>query len=277
MRDKVAIVTGASRGIGKAIALGFAAHGATVVVAARSESPPHEKLPGTIYETAEAITAAGGRALPVRCDVTDETSVAALVERTLAELGRIDVLVNNAAVDFPSPVVSMPLKRWEIVLKVDLTGPFICSRAVLPSMMERRSGSIINITSQAGSEQGGKTVGYSAAYAAAKAGLDRLTWALAVEVEEYGIAVNGLKPAKVVDSEGMRMWATEEEKRLFVPPDSMVACALFLAEQTASTLTGMVATDEDYIARYGLKVPALPAAGPPAEPSAPSITTPLPR
>lgn len=264
MQDKVAIVTGASRGIGKAIALGFAAHGATVVVAARSETPPHEKLPGTIYETAAAIAAAGGRALPVRCDVTDEASVAALVEKTLAEFGRIDVLVNNAAVDFPSPLVNMPLKRWEIVLRVDLTGPFLCARAVLPSMMERKSGSIINITSQAGSERGGKTVGYSAAYAAAKAGLDRLTWALAVEVEEYGIAVNGLKPAKVIDSEGMRLWASEEERKQFVPPDTMVVCAIFLAGQDARSLTGMVATDEEYIARYGLAVPALA----PREPAA---------
>ncbi len=262
MEGKVAIVTGASRGIGKAIALGFAAHGAAVVVAARSESPPHEKLPGTIYETAAAIEAAGGRALPVRCDVTDEASVGAMVEKTLAEFGRIDILVNNAAVDFPSPLVHMPLKRWEIVLKVDLTGPFLCTRAVLPSMMENRRGSIINITSQAGSERGGKTVGYSAAYAAAKAGLDRLTWATAVEVEEYGIAVNGLKPAGIVDSEGMRMWAGEEERSRFVPPDTMVVCALFLARQDARTLTGMVATDEEYIARFGLVVPAVGNADP---------------
>jgi NAD(P)-dependent dehydrogenase (short-subunit alcohol dehydrogenase family) len=255
VRGKIAIVTGASRGIGKAIALGFAAAGAAVVVAARSESAPHEKLPGTIYDTAAIIEAAGGRALAVRCDVTDQASVAAMVERTLAEFGRIDVLVNNAAVDFPSPVVDMPLKRWEIVLKVDLTGPFLCARAVLPTMIARKSGSIVNITSQAGSERGSKTVGYSAAYAAAKAALDRFTWALAVEVKEHGIAVNALKPAKVVDTEGMRMWATEEEKKTFVPPDTMVACALFLAGRDAKSLTGMVATDEEYIERYGLVVP----------------------
>ena len=108
MKGKVAIVTGASRGIGKAIALGYAREGATVVVAARSETAPSERLPGSIHETVEQIEALGGRALAVRCDVTDEASVNAMVEQTLAEFGRVDVLVNNAAVDFPSKVVDMP-------------------------------------------------------------------------------------------------------------------------------------------------------------------------
>ena len=101
MQGKIAIVTGASRGIGKAIALGYAHEGATVVVAARSESAPNERLPGSIHETVAEIEARGGRALAVRLDVTDEASVATMVETTLAHFGRIDVLVNNAAVDFP--------------------------------------------------------------------------------------------------------------------------------------------------------------------------------
>lgn len=256
MRGKIAIVTGASRGIGKAIALGYAREGATVVVAARSEAAPSERLPGSIHETAALIEAFGGRAFAVRCDVTDEASVNAMVEATLSQFSRVDVLVNNAAVDFPSPVVDMPLKRWEIVFRVGLTAPFLCGRAVLPTMIEQGGGSIINITSQAGSERGTGTVGYSAAYAATKAGLDRFTWALAAEVGRHNIAVNAVMPSKVIDTEGMRMWATEEQKQHFASPDSMVACAIFLGRQDARGVTGCIASDDEYVVWHGLTVGA---------------------
>jgi len=261
VQGKVAIVTGASRGIGKAIALGYAREGAAVVVAARSETAPNERLPGTIHETVEQIEALGGRAMAVRCDVTDEASVSALVDRTLAEFGRVDVLVNNAAVDFPSRAADMPLKRWEVVFRVGLTGPFLCCRAVLPAMLAQESGSIVNISSKAGSERGTGTVGYSAAYAATKAGLERFTWALAAEVGRHNIAVNALMPSKVIGTEGMSMWATEEQKRDFASPDMMVACAVFLAKQDARGVTGCIASDDEYVVWHGLKVDARPGAG----------------
>lgn len=254
MRGKIAIVTGASRGIGKAIALGFARQGAVVVVAARSESAPSERLPGSIHETVAEIEAQGGKALAVRCDVTDETSVRVMVERVLTEFGRIDVLVNNAAVDFPSRVAELPARRWELVMRVNATGPFLCCKAVLPSMIAQRVGSIINISSQAAIERGSGTVGYSAAYASSKAALDRFTWALAVEVGKHNIAVNALRPATVVDTEGMRLWVLEEERRDWSSPAAMVASAIFLAQQDASGVTGMVATDDEYVHRHGLKV-----------------------
>ncbi len=149
MRNKIAIVTGASRGIGKAIALGFAREGATVVVAARSESAPSDRLPGSIHETVAEIERWGGRGLAVRCDVTDEAGVAVAVGKTLETYGRVDVLVNNAAIDFPLPVADMPLKRWDIVMRVNATGPFLCAKAVLPAMIAQGRGSIINISSQA--------------------------------------------------------------------------------------------------------------------------------
>jgi citronellol/citronellal dehydrogenase len=254
VQGKIAIVTGASRGIGKAIALGYAREGATVVVAARSESAPSERLPGSIHETAEQIQGLGGRALAIRCDVTDEASVNTMVQTTLAKFGRVDILVNNAAVDFPSGVTEMTLKRWEVVLRVGLTGPFVCCRAVLPGMISQQSGSIINISSQAGSERATGTVGYSPAYAVTKAGLDRLTWAVAAEAGRHNIAVNAVMPSKVIGTEGMSMWATEEEKKTFASPDGMVTCALFLGRQDASGVTGCVATDDEYIVWHGLRV-----------------------
>ena len=254
MLGKVAIVTGASRGIGKAIALGLAREGAKVVVAARSETAPSESLPGTIHETVAEIEKLGGKALAVRCDVTDEASIAALVEITLARFGRIDVLINNAAIDFPFPAREMPLKRWDIVMKVNATGPFLCAKAVLPTMIAQGGGSIVNITSNAGAERGSGTVGYSAVYGASKAALDRVTWALAAEEGRHNIAVNALKPWGVVSTEGMRLWVPEEERVGWKSPASMVACALFLAKQDASGVTGCVAFDDEYICWHGLKV-----------------------
>ncbi|MCX8031956.1 MAG: SDR family NAD(P)-dependent oxidoreductase [Thermoleophilia bacterium] len=254
MEGKVAIVTGASRGIGKAIAIGLAKEGAKVVVAARTVEPRSEKLPGTIHETVDAIEALGGEALAVQCDVTDEASVSAMVQAAVDRFGRIDVLVNNAAVDFPASVLDMPLKRWDLVIRVNTTGPFLCSKAVLPHMIAQGGGSIVNITSNAGAERGSGTVGYSAAYGVSKAALDRFTWALAAEVGKYNIAVNAVKPWGVVDTEGMRLWVPEEERVGWKSPASMVACAIFLAKQDASGVTGCVAFDDEYICWHGLKV-----------------------
>jgi citronellol/citronellal dehydrogenase len=254
MHGKVAIVTGASRGIGKAIALGLAREGAKVVVAARSETAPDERLPGTIHETVAEIEKLGGEALAVRCDVTDEASVAAMVETTLAKFGRIDVLINNAAIDFPFPAREMPLKRWDIVMKVNVTGPFLCAKAVLPAMSAQGGGSIVNITSNAGAERGSGTVGYSAVYGVSKAALDRFTWALAAEEGKHNIAVNAVKPWGVVSTEGMRMWVPEEDRVGWKLPASMVACALFLARQDASGVTGCVAFDDEFICWHGLEV-----------------------
>jgi citronellol/citronellal dehydrogenase len=121
LNGKVAIITGASRGIGRAIAIGFAQEGADVVVAARTEME-NPQLPGTIQKTAEDIQTLNRRALPIKCDVSSEQSVSDMVERALSEFGHVDILVNNAGVAFYYPVIETPLKRWELVLRVNLIG-----------------------------------------------------------------------------------------------------------------------------------------------------------
>jgi NAD(P)-dependent dehydrogenase (short-subunit alcohol dehydrogenase family) len=253
LKDKVAIVTGASRGIGKAIAIGLAAQGARVVVAARSEVVKNANLPGTISDTVTEIERQGGKALAVRCDVTDEQSVQEMVDKTLEVFSGIDILVNNAGVAFYYPVVETPLSRWDTVLKVNLYGAFLCSKAVLPTMIQRQRGSIVNISSLAADERDEGTVPTGVAYAVAKAGVDRFTWGLATEVGRHNIAVNGLKPKKPVDTEGMRFWLTDEEKaEAWVSPEKIVKCALFLSAQDAKGVTGMVATDEELCGWHGL-------------------------
>ena len=245
LTGKVAIVTGTSRGIGKAIAVGLAGAGARVVLAARSEVRKEGGLEGTIHETASAVESLGREALAVRCDVTDESSVKAMVDAALSRFGRVDILVNNAGVAFFHPIAETPLKRWETVLKVNVTGAFLCARAVLPHMMERKSGSIINISSLAADERDLGTVPTGVAYAVAKAALDRFTYGLAAEAGKFNIAVNALKPKDPVDTEGMRFWTTEDARKGWVSAEKMVRCALFLARQDGRGVTGTVATDEE--------------------------------
>jgi citronellol/citronellal dehydrogenase len=251
LQGKVAIVTGASRGLGQAIAIALATEGAAVVIAARSQKE-NESLPGTIFRTAELIRASGGEALAVKCDVTDEQSVNDMVESTVGRFGRVDILVNNAGTAFYRPFVEISLKRWEVVMRVNVTGPFLCSKAVAPLMIARKDGCIINISSLAADEKADGKVPTGLAYGVSKAALDRLTYGLAAELGRFGIAVNCVKPVEVVDTEGMRFWVEAEKRKGWVPPDQMVKCVLFLAGAGGTRVSGLVATDEELCAWYGL-------------------------
>ena len=230
---KIAIVTGSSRGIGKAVAMCFAKEGAKVVVAARTEEEGG-RLPGTIHKTVDEIQAAGGEAIAVRIDVTDERSVEAMVRRTIEEFNRIDVLVNNAGISIPrSNIVDVPLRRWDLILRVNVTGPFLCAKVVLPKMMEQRSGSIINISSGLASSRNPGGV----PYAMTKAALDRFTFGLAEEVREYNIAVNALTPG-TIKTEGVVYMQTTDDWSGWRPPEVVGPPAIFLATQDAKSFTG---------------------------------------
>jgi citronellol/citronellal dehydrogenase len=246
---KVAIVTGASRGLGRDIAIGLAKYRAAVVVAARTETE-RDGLPGTIYKTAEQIQGKGGKCLAVLTDVTSEESVSGMVQKTLEAFGRIDILVNNAGIAFYIPTVDMPLKRFDLTMRVNLYGTFLCTRAVLPQMIKQKSGSIINI-----STQGSRTIEPArskerpapgiTAYEAAKGGVERFTTALAAELSEYNIAVNCIKPGHGIATEGMRYWFPDRDWSGWATSEAMVKAAVFLAKQDASGVNGMVITAEE--------------------------------
>jgi len=246
LSGKVAIITGSRQGLGKAFALGFAKEGADVVVCDRVIDD------GKLEAVTKEIKSLGRRSLSVAVDVTNEGDVENLVRKTVDEFGRIDILVNNAGVAVFAPVVETSLKQWELVLKVNLVGPFLCSRAVLPKMIEQKSGSIINISSLAADERVFHTVSTGVVYAVSKAGLDRFTWGLAAEVAKYNIAVNTLKPLRVVDTEGMRFQTADADKSQWQTPDKMVKCAIFLATQDSKGVTGTVSTDEELSTWHGL-------------------------
>lgn len=201
LHDKVAIVTGASRGIGKAIAIALAREGARVVVAARTRLPL-ASISGTIEATAEEIRSRGGTALAIKTDVSKEASVALMVEKTLEAWNRIDILVNNAATNAPAFFHEMPQKHWDRIMEVNLRGTVLCTRMVLPVMIRQHWGHIINISSVV-TQQLEHEPFTGLAYDLTKVAVNRLTRGLAREVKQFGIAVNALMPDNT-ESEG---WA----------------------------------------------------------------------
>lgn len=243
LAGKVAFVAGASRGIGATVAKALAAEGAAVAVAARSEQPG--KLPGTIHTVAESITASGGRALPVSCDVTDESSVETAVAETVSEFGGIDILVANAGVMWLGPIESTPLKRWQLCLNVNLTGVFLVTKAVIPHVRARGGGSLIAVTTTGVTmtDQG------SNAYWVSKAAAERLYLGLAADLRADNIAVNCLSPSRVVLTEGWQAGGAGMEipPEMVEPPEAMGRAAVLLAAQDASGITGTIQRSEEVV------------------------------
>ncbi len=199
LKDKVVLITGASRGIGKQIALQLAREGADIVVAARTVEASESPFPGTIHETAAEIRALGAKVLAVRCDLAIRTDMERLCRVAIEEFGRVDILINNAAYFGPGhydPFLSLTLDQWDTMIAVDLNAPVQACRLLLPGMVERGSGMILCMTSVAATHDvapGGRG-GISPGYPAAKAGLNRFVRALAVEIKEHRIPVIAVEP-----------------------------------------------------------------------------------
>ncbi|HJM61037.1 MAG: SDR family oxidoreductase [Alphaproteobacteria bacterium] len=227
--DRIALVTGASRGIGRAIALAYAAEGAHLVIAARSGD--------ALATLAHNIESEGREALAVVTDLADEAAIAALAEATLERFGRLDVLVNNAAIiHSPTLLIDFDPALWRAVVDVNLIAPALLTRAVLPAMIKQGEGRIINISSIGGRKGSHRR----SAYRATKAGLINLTESVAAEVHEHGIAVTCICPGGV-DTEGMRE-AYDSRGRADNPdlmdPAEIAEVAVFLASDAASAVTG---------------------------------------
>lgn len=247
MDGMVAIVTGASRGLGRAIANEFAAEGAKVAVSARHDSPTG--LPGTAEETAADIRSRGGKALGLVCDVTNVDEVMAMVGRTIDVYGRVDVLVNNAGIMvLGETLMDIEPEKWDRSMAANLRGPYLCCRAVLPTMIEQRRGSIINIGSRMGSdhEQGGGVL-----YSAAKAAVHMFSLCLADEVREYNVAVNILSPGALRTEGSAAIPWTQRDWAQRVEPQEVGPSAVYLALQDASTFTGQLVQRVEFGKTWG--------------------------
>jgi len=235
LQGKVAIITGAGRGIGRATALHFAANGAMVALAARSEDQ--------INSVAEEIAELAGVALAVPADVTVEAQVQNLVATTESRLGPVDILVNNAGVMILRPIAETSLDEWNRVVNINLLGAFLCSRAVLPSMMKRRTGRIINIGSLAGRR------GYhdQGVYCASKHGIYGLSKVLAIEGQPYGIRVNVVSPGGVLTelSEELLSTRSPSEAAEWMTAEEVAAAIYYIATQD-----GPATTDELVLRRF---------------------------
>lgn len=247
MDGMVAMVTGASRGLGRAIAQAYANEGASVVICARSQSPAG--LAGTLHETADSIRNAGGDVLAIECDVTDAAAVNDMVDQAVQRFGKIDVLFNNAGLMvLGESILEIDAGRWEQLMRVNVNGPYLCSRAVLPTMMRQRRGSIINLGSRMATDpnQGGGTL-----YSASKAAVHMFSYCLADEVRDYNIAVNILSPGGLRSEGSAAIPWTQRDWHERVDPSAIGPCAVYLALQDASTFTGQLASRFDFGATWG--------------------------
>ena len=259
LAGKVAVVTGASRGIGDAIARRFAMEGAKVVVSARTVDSGEHYLPGTINETVAAIRAAGGEALGVKADLAAAEDREQLIAAAEAEFGSVDILVNNAAITYFIPVEDFPEKRFRLMTDVQVWAPFELAQRVLPGMQEKGSGWILNISSHAAihpektlSGRGGTV------YGMCKAALERFTTGLAQETYDQGIGVNVISPGLVATPGVMhhKLINSENEDRV-TPVEHMAEACLRLCHGDPQALTGRIDYADEVMLEFDLQAAEL--------------------
>ena len=257
---KIAIVTGASRGIGAAIAERFGAAGAAVAVAARTTEPGQSRFHGTIESTAAAIREAGGTAVAIPADLSKPDDRRHLVEQTAQELGPVDILVNNAAVTYFTPVADFSPKRYALMFAVQVEAPFELAKLVLPGMRQRGRGWILNISSGAARHPSlppGRFAVGSTVYGMCKAAIERFSTGLAAELFDDNIAVNALSPTRVVPTPGTIFHhLTTEDDPDAEPPAVMAEAALMLCSADPGTLSGRVTYSQELLTGLGVTIPA---------------------
>lgn len=234
---QVVLVSGGSRGIGRALAEGFAQRGARVIITGRNQA--------TLEQTANAITAAGANLQALVCDVAQPAAIELLAERVMQDCGRVDTLINSAGVNRRKPAATVTEEDYDYLLDINLKGAFLLSQAVGRHMIQQRSGSQINIASLATD----RPLKHAAPYAMSKAGLGQMTRSLAMEWGPHGVRVNAIAPGFIVTDLTRKMWTDERmqtwakantpQGRLGQPQD-LLGVALFLASPAAAFLTGQI-------------------------------------
>jgi NAD(P)-dependent dehydrogenase (short-subunit alcohol dehydrogenase family) len=262
LAGRVAVVTGASRGIGEAIAIRLAMDGAKVIVSARTVEPSDHPLPGTITETVARITAAGGEAHAIKCDLSQAADRARLIAETVATYGPVDILVNNAAVTYYIPTKEFPEKRMRLMFEVQVFGPVELSQMVYPGMKAKGGGHIIYISSgaafhprqpyPAGGGRGGTV------YGMCKAAMERFSTGFAAEVYEDNVAVNAISPG-LVPTPGAVFFgiATEQNKDIQSPVEAIAEAVCFISRSDPKSITGRIDHIQEFMREFKLEPVAL--------------------
>jgi citronellol/citronellal dehydrogenase len=243
--NRVAFITGASRGVGKQIALALAQEGCDVVVAAKTAAPD-PRLPGTIHETAAEVVALGRRALAVPLDVRDDAAVERAVKQALDHFGRIDYLVNNAGALNVRPMTETPMKRFDLVMGVNARGAFSCTAQVLPAMLAQGYGHILMMSPPIAADGAAGKI----AYAISKLGMTFIAHGLAEEVGARNVACNALWPATLIESQATIHFAGGT-KSLWRKPDILADATLAIFAKEPRTFTGRELIDEDFLRAEG--------------------------
>jgi NAD(P)-dependent dehydrogenase (short-subunit alcohol dehydrogenase family) len=245
LKDKVAIITGASRGIGLATALRLAREGVHIVAAAKTTTP-NPRLPGTIQETVAAVEAQGVRALGVKCNVRHVAELEKLVQETIDTFGRIDILINNAGAIWVEPIEDTPEKRFDLVMDVNFKAPFFLSQLCLPRMIENGWGHIVNMSPPVAPEDAKGKI----AYMSSKFNMTLLTHGLAGELKGKPVGVNSLWPKTLVESLATKNWGMGQPKD-WRKADVLADAVAVILGQDPATYTGQALIDEDVLRERG--------------------------
>jgi citronellol/citronellal dehydrogenase len=252
LQGKTVFITGASRGIGKAIGLRAARDGANIVVTGKTVEP-HPKLPGTIHSAAADMEAAGGKALAIAMDVRDEAQVEAAIAQAVKHFGGLDVLVNNASAIALTGTLETPMKRFDLMHQVNTRGTFLCSQKAIPHLKRAENPHILNLAPPLASTLRPRWFAPHVGYTMAKYGMTLCTYGMAEEFKGDGIAVNALWPRTAIDTEAIRLISGEEVRRTRTRRADIIAdAAHFIVTRPSRTYTGRFLIDDNVMKEAGV-------------------------
>ena len=262
LQNRVVFITGASRGIGRALALACAREGADVVIAAKTEVADNPRLPGTIHDVAREVEALGRQALPIKLDVRDEAACEAAVQKTIDRFGRIDVLVNNAGALWWADVVETPVKKFDLIVGINVRASFVLSHAVLPHMIKNRWGHIVMMSPPVDPA----AVAHHGAYAVSKFGMTMIAQAIAEEARAHNVTANALWPATAIESFATMNFGLGGPE-LWRKADILADATLALISKEPSARLGRAWIDEELLRSEGVtdftKYQCVPGSEPP--------------
>jgi citronellol/citronellal dehydrogenase len=251
LKNKTLFITGASRGIGHAIAMRAAADGANIVIAAKT-TEPHPKLPGTIYTAAADVESAGGQALAVATDIRDEAQVEAAIAAAVDRFGGIDIVVNNASAISLTGTLQTPMKRFDLMHQINTRGTYLTTQKAVPHLSKSSNPHVLNISPPLHSTLNPRWFAPHVAYTMAKYGMSLCAFGMAEEFRPLGIAVNALWPRTAIDTEAIRLIAGQDARLKTRRPEIMADAAHWILTQPSRKVTGRFFLDDEVLRGAGV-------------------------